>query len=886
MELLNKIKYIITLILILPCFANAQQGDLHIYDLKNNPFEVKNFSKRSYSKANDVIYFEQDASSSNTGRLIVNINTFAQNDITLSWTNATVNKVKTPWTAKLQYRFSETDEWKDVKDSKNNSIVYTTTFKRYSRTFSNISLPKECENQEFVQLSWLISTNGNKNNNPEILFRNISISSYYDKYSGEPAMVRVSMNGDENERDLNAIIFNNISIPYTYPETQRIKIEGEKIRDSITLKIVGENKECFSLSNYSVNEKQSINGKVLSVIYDPKKEGRHKAILEITTSKLTQTIRIPIEGSAANHKAYNKNMLPKESKKLSSYNYRIPVFSNTDYQYRFSLQENTTVYVKYRWYRNTTLVYSMRDTVRTNNYCVPLKAPKGANSIEIDLSSNSKFSMTDAYFGSPKVKTMLRSGSWSDDENWENGEGPVMEDVVVIDKGLSVIVDEDVSCSMLVLLDSANISIKNGHNFYVSSDIIYSKKSFFTVWQYLLPERWNYISSPVNQAYAAMFSMKNTSNDSWLMQYNTGKKSKFNDYWSEYITDPKFSLVPGRGYAVYTHDPLNVKYEGLLCSSSISIPLISTEDNKWNLVGNPYTAPLSSKRLFEDIDGKVQGNVLMMFDRENKVYNPIIIDPKEEVVIPSLESFFVEALPQPTEITFKRSHQYIPSTGDMSEINHNFLSLSVSRGLTSQYALLGMDDRAEYTFDEYDCHKMFGNNENMPDIYLTDGDDEYSVNVFPTYPAIYNIGMYIGNPSEVEMNLNNISVLPEGVMVFVEDLESGSFYDFCAEGSVTTFLKSGTTENYRIHIIKDTPIKEMKKYSGIYIWQDGDRTLFYCDMVNQVQQVRFTNVNDNTISEIPYTAYEVMQLDLDKGSYKMDLKVNDKLIKNIDIKIK
>lgn len=31
--------------LILPCFANAQQGDLHIYDLKNNSFEVKNFSK-------------------------------------------------------------------------------------------------------------------------------------------------------------------------------------------------------------------------------------------------------------------------------------------------------------------------------------------------------------------------------------------------------------------------------------------------------------------------------------------------------------------------------------------------------------------------------------------------------------------------------------------------------------------------------------------------------------------------------------------------------------------------------------------------------------------------------------------------------------------------
>lgn len=88
--------------------------------------------------------------------------------------------------------------------------------------------------------------------------------------------------------------------------------------------------------------------------------------------------------------------------------------------------------------------------------------------------------------------------------------------------------------------------------------------------------------------------------------------------------------------------------------------------------------------------------------------------------------------------------------------------------------------------------------------------------------------MYIGNPSDVEMNLNNVSVLPEGVMVFVEDLENKKFYDFCSEGSIKTFLKSGTTESYRIHIIKDTPIKELK---NIVVFIFGKMEIEYCSIV-------------------------------------------------------
>ncbi|MBR1769479.1 MAG: hypothetical protein IJ748_03385 [Bacteroidales bacterium] len=855
-----------------------------IHNLKENSFEVRNFDKRNFSETKNAIYFLSDKDAQSTGRLIVNLNTKEQENIRISWQNASVNKVKALWTARLQYRLSEQEQWNDVKDQNNKSIVYYCQNKRYRQNFSEIRLPKECEDRDFIQVCWLIETKGNKSNDPQILFRNIVIKSDYDKYNGLEAEVRVFINEENVNSDEGKIVFNNIALPYIYPETRRIRIEGERIRDSITLRITGENSGEFSVSKQSVKENQT-GGKYIFVNYAPKNEGRHKAFLEISTPKLKQqVIRLALEGSCSKHKDFNKNFIPLSSKESKRYNYHIPVFSKVDYQYSFYVNDDldARVFVKYTWLRENKELFSMNDTLKSSYYCVPLKSPEGADALEIELSSAKEFLIDRAYFGLPRVKIMTESGLWSNDKNWKDNDAPTMEDFVLIAKNVRAEVDVDVVCSALILEDSANIVINNNKIFYVASDIFYNQKSFFTVYQYLLPERWNYISSPVNQAHAAMFSMKNDRNEAWFMQYNTGVKSKLDDYWSDYITDPKFALIPGKGYAVYTHEPLNAKYEGLLCASSVPVSLKSTPDDKWNLVGNPYTAPLSSKKLFEELDGKIQGNVIMLFDRENRVYNPLIVDSKEEIAIPSLESFFVEAFSYPTDILFKRSQQYIPLYEEKIQTNHNYLNLSVSKNKTYQYALLGMEDKSEFGFDEYDCHKMFGNNENMPEIYLKDAENEYSVNVFPSYPASIDIGLYIGNEDNVEINLNNLSVLPENILVFIEDKEEKRFYNFCEDASVKTYLKSGTTEKYKIHIIKATEIPTQGNSEFIYLWTDAGRLLVYAETDNLKTVKIKNNPKEN---ELEYTMKEVMTLNLKKGKYDVELNINDWLTKKgIEIK--
>lgn len=873
MEFLKKI-YIL-LILFLPLVANSQK----LQDIKDG-YNLRAFNKNGTSKQNSVIYFQQDTLQNNAdcGRIILNISTVNQEDIELSYQLLTAKASKEKWYCRLEYRLSEEDSWKEIKDKHGNKVEFVSQRKRYSKNFA-VSLPSECQNKDFVQLSWHIdSYSKSKKNYPQILLHNIVLSSEFDKYFGAIAKVKVFLATDNQKKDLKRIDFDKIQLPFVYPASTRIGIQAENIRDSIVLSLEGENASYFSLSQTSISDKQS-SYKTISLTYHPKKEGKHKANLRITTKKLDRLINIPIEGFCAKQVDYHENLLPQNTMKTNSFSYHIPVFSITDYQYKFSQTNDSLqpIYILYTWYRDNDILFSMHDTASKQEYCVPLKSPQGATALDIKIKAKNDISFKDYYFGSPKVKTMVHSGSWADANNWTPKGQPGIEDFVVIDKNVRALVDKDAACSMLILNDSSNVIINNSKMFYVANNIFYNKNAWFTVHQYLLPLTWNYICSPINQAAAAIFSMKNDAKDnvSWLMQYNTGKKSKHDDYWSEYITDPKFTLTPARGYAVYTHNAMNVKYEGLLCNSGVTITLVCSEEDRWNMIGNPYTAPLSSKKLFEDIDGKIQGNTILLFDHQSKVYNPLIIDTKQEVMIPSLESFFVEALDRPTDITFKRSHQYIPKTSEQIWHNENYLNLSVRKGSYMQYILLGMDPLSTYNFDQYDCHKMFGNNEDMPDIYVTDSEDEYSVCVFPDYPAIYDIGLYIGSKQDVEINLNNLSIMPEYVMILVEDKTTKEFYNFCSEGQIKLSLNSGTTENYRLHILKaieiDTTIN-----SGVYIWKDKDIILFFNEGLYKITDFQIKQ-NNQVLYSFDTPSNQVLTQELPKGKYTIVFKADGKM---------
>lgn len=860
----------------------------------------------TYSQSSDVnIETHYEGNLKANGRLIVSFSSKKQENIIFNSTISSKGS-KQLYSLRLQYSLDK-EKWTDVLDTRAKVIEFVSARKIKTSSFK-VNLPEACENKDSVWVSWRSTRHRGSGRYPDLNIRNISVNSDYDKYLGKKPEIHVRLRNQENNvTKIDNLVYNHTPIPYTYPQSKRLVISGNYLRDNVKITITGEDDKFFK-TDISKLKIDSAGFGIVEIIYAPLKVGSHTASLNLTTKKLSKPVKINLVGSSAKTVDLNSNLLDERTKQVIDKTiYRIPVFSEMDYQFKFDYLadefKGKDITITYKWYRDIELLFEMEDRIvcgKKNEdkdnphttYCTPITSAKTSNFLQIEFStSGNKLNISNLYFGSPTLKRSIASGLWSDENIWEPKGVPVMEDFVSISPKNKIRVDDDVVCSMLVLGDSSNVIIDAGKMFYISGDIMYSRGSWVVVHQDLVPKRWNYISSPVNDSKALIYSMRKDGNETWLMEYNTGVKSKLKDYWSEYIVDPNHRLIPGRGYAVYTNDKLDVIYEGILCDSRVNYELDYTEKDSWNLVGNPFTAPLSSKKIFEDIDQKIQGNAIFVLDRENGVYNPIIIDGKEEVVLPSMQGFFVESLRENTEISFQRKHQYIPKSASYHWSNHNYLTFSINKGSKSEYILMGMDDNSKYGFDKYDAHKLFGNSDEMPEIYFKVDNQEMAVNVFPSYPACFDIGYYIGKEAYLSLVLGNLSILPMGVTLFLEDRYDNRFYNLCSQSEINFNAVKGTTEDrFRVHILKSLEgVFENDELSDIYIWSDKSKIMVYDGEENfhTIQSIRVWDKRRNNIIEQDYKdGVFILNHIFPKESYLVDILIDDVWIENIPVEVK
>jgi hypothetical protein len=804
------------------------------------------------------------------GRLTLSLSTTNQDSIKINYQAFSSQGSNAKWAARLQYRVGKDGAWKDVPNRKQRAIEFVSAKYATSQSFQ-VTLPEDCNNKELVQLGWKIYHLKGKGANPNIGIRSIEIRSKNDPFTQEP---QIFVEYKDNAKAVNdTIIFNHIALPHTYPDATRLKIYGFYLRGDITLQLEGADKEQFLIDTKSVNP-DSAASKTITLYYVPKKEGKHTAQLLITTQKLSQPIKINVAASADKHPPFGESQTDNSiisiyKSEKSKYNSSLQqsVFSNQKYLFRFSLLSGnfTNFNIKYAWYRDDNLILETSSKVTNKDYKEYISSPALANKLLIMFESEKTLTLYNVYFGSPEVKTMIKSGDWDNKNNWQGKETPNTNDFIEIASGVKAEVYNNVFCSTLILSDSSNVHLRTNKTFYISDDIMYGKNAYFTVEQNLMPQKWNYISPPVNRTIAHNFSMRRSDNEIWLMEYNTGIVSEHGDHWSQYITDPEFVLESGHGYAIYTQKPLQVKYEGLLANSHINFPLVSQNKDRWNFLGNPFTASLDSRNLYQDLAGKIQGNAIFMLDSLG-FYNPIIIDSLQ-TIIPSLSAFFVEALKTNSEITFKRSHQYIETNQSTEYHRKNYLTLSVSNNKSRSYSILQINPNSQNGFDMLDAHKLFGISDN-PEIYTIVNNEELSVNTFAAFPAAFGVGLYCPQPSDVNINLSNLSSLEaDGLNVFFEDKEQHSFQNLCDNATIKAHIEKGTTaDRFRLHFVKALNVVDNKNFFDIYLWYDEGRILI-CDNESLLEQVVVRDGLDVIVSR-PYDTNTHKVLEIKNASIK------------------
>ncbi|MDR1846970.1 MAG: hypothetical protein LBR17_02505 [Bacteroidales bacterium] len=860
--------FVILLSLSIGLFAQRDS----VYVLNGTPIEIKDTEKAV------------------GGRITLTLSTINQDSISVSFHAFSSQGTTAKWGCRLQYRTDKNGAWKDVADKRHRAIEFLNTRYASSQKFSAL-LPEDCSNRDEIQISWKIYQIRGKGNNPNLGVRNIELRSNNDPFTQSP---QIFVENKDNARLVNeSIVFNNIALPYTYPDLQRLNIYGFYLRGDISLQIEGEDKDEFHLSNKTISM-DSLSNKTITLYYVPRKEGNHRAYLSITTKKLSSPVRIPLIASAANKPPLGENQFPnsiisihKEIKEKRNNTVSHPVFSNTKYLFKFNLltSDSKNLNIKYSWYRDTTLLEETNDRVEEKDYRTYITSPLLANNIKITFECEKALTLYNVYFGSPEVKTMIRSGDWSNETNWQNKEKPLENDFVNIDNNVKAEVFENVFCTALTLGDNSNVRIRTNRTFYISDNIIYGKNAYFTVEQSLLPQKWNYIAPAINNTKAYTFSMRRSDNETWLMEYNTGIISEHSDHWSQYITDPEFVLEAGHGYAVYTQKPLNVKYEGILNNASVSVPLVSQNKDRWNFVSNPFTAPLDSRKLYADIDGKIQGNAIFMLDTLG-FYNPIIIDDRQ-TIIPALSAFFVEALKTNSEITFKRSQQYTFSNDTPNRERKNFLVLSAGDKAQSRI-IFQIKAAAKNGFDPMDTHKLFGTS-TLPEIYSIANGEELSINSFATIPASFGIGLYSRDVCNSVISLSHLSSLEAGdVSIVFEDREENLFYDLCENASIKMIVPQGTTaDRFRLHFVKPLQIVADLDIKDIYLWTDEGRILIF-DNDNLLEEITVRK-DDKVIIQKEYPLRDGRVLVIENGnidrSCVIDLKINGKTYRDFYVNL-
>ncbi|MCI5715153.1 MAG: hypothetical protein MR279_00835, partial [Bacteroidales bacterium] len=217
------------LFLIVQFAALAQQEDnvsQPVFDLNLSGYELKSFDFANKPSKDTLLYYEAENDKGSSARVILNLSTLNREEVTIDWQHYCGATKKSSWVVKLQYRISESGEWIDVKDSRSRNCEFYTGKRASTRNFSKIVLPQECNNRPLVQLSWKLSRVKGRGVAPKIQTRNIKISSLADPYNGVPASVHISRTSDKRNASVEKLNFNHIPLPYTYPETIRLKVEG------------------------------------------------------------------------------------------------------------------------------------------------------------------------------------------------------------------------------------------------------------------------------------------------------------------------------------------------------------------------------------------------------------------------------------------------------------------------------------------------------------------------------------------------------------------------------------------------------------------------------------------------------------------------------------
>ena len=294
---------------------------------------------------------------------------------------------------------------------------------------------------------------------------------------------------------------------------------------------------------------------------------------------------------------------------------------------------------------------------------------------------------------------------------------------------------------------------------------------------------WYLMASPVAHSNFSVdtFTTNNdiaTSNsDVAIATYGTS-----DDSWSYFEAGTTRNFLPGKGYSIKKASTTGtVPFTGTLHTEDAGVDIaLSSEGNRYNLLGNPYTSYINSATFLANA-ALSETQTIWVYDQTLSTNGSYVVKTlDEDFILAPGQGFFVRANAAGGSVNFAETNQsHTSDTFQKTSKTEVKIQLSVNGAI--QYAKLYYLNTATTGFDVGYEGEVFGGTTNEFSIYthlLTDNvGKKYQVQSLPNseYESmVIPVGVKAAANKEIIISAEALN-LPEDVNVFLEDKQTNTF---------------------------------------------------------------------------------------------------------------
>lgn len=492
---------------------------------------------------------------------------------------------------------------------------------------------------------------------------------------------------------------------------------------------------------------------------------------------------------------------------------------------------------------------------------------------------------------------------WTTDSNWTPAVTPVITSDVIIPSGLSTyptITTGTAATTNTIAIASGASLIAEGTS-TVSGVVTYKRQltiptetGDFTIDKF---EGWYLLSPPVsgeeyNDLYVSLnYLASGTSTNKGLAIYTENDNS-----WNYFADTESGAFNSGQGYSIKRSITGNVSFTGTLNIDNVTTPALARTSNGFHLVGNPYTAHISSESFLDDNPTLSNNKTIWTWNKASKSYTARI--STADFIIPPGQGFFVQVNTGGGTLSFNETNQThnLGDDNNFQKSTKTALKLKISDNTTYREAIIYYSAGVSKGYENGYEGEIFGGKKTNFEVYTqileNNVGKNYQVQSLPNtnYESmIIPVGLITENDKEIIFTAETLN-LPSELKVYLEDREKNIFTRLDVMGSKykTTINESlnGIGRFYLHTSSKSVLHVDTIALENISIYKTNNSTLRIIGLLKGKTTMKMFSLLGKQVLKKPFISNGVQDISLPKlatGVYVIQLetetgRLNKKII--------